>query len=59
MILSEEDEGEALLDTEAVVLLRESVAKKYARFFQSTLHHNNGYFAQVAYIWRLRFPKFK
>ena len=26
---------------------RETVAKKYAKFFQSTLHHNNGYFLQV------------
>ena len=26
---------------------KEAVAKKYASFFQSTLHHNNGYFLQV------------
>ena len=26
---------------------RHNVARKYAKFFQSTLHHNNGYFAQV------------
>ena len=29
---------------------RETVAKKYAKFFQSTLHHNNGYFLQVSFI---------
>lgn len=29
------------------VLYKEAVAKKYANFFQSTLHHNNGYFLQV------------
>ena len=34
---------------------RENVAKKYAKFFQSTLHHNNGYFLQV---WPLFPPVF-
>ncbi len=28
------------------VLRREAVARKYSRFFRSTLHHNNGYFLQ-------------
>ena len=32
---------------QTIAVLREAVAKKYATFFQSTLHHNNGYFAQV------------
>jgi hypothetical protein len=30
---------------------KEAVAKKYASFFQSTLHHNNGYFLQVKKPW--------
>ena len=30
---------------------RENVAKKYAKFFQSTLHHNNGYFLQVCLVF--------
>lgn len=33
------------INTEAAIQ-RESVAKRYAAFFQSTLHHNNGYFMQ-------------
>ena len=32
---------------------RENVAKKYAKFFQSTLHHNNGYFLQVWSVFTL------
>ena len=35
---------------QTIAVLREAVAKKYATFFQSTLHHNNGYFAQVGYV---------
>ena len=34
---------------------RENVAKKYAKFFQSTLHHNNGYFLQVLSVFTLVF----
>ena len=34
---------------QTIAVLREAVAKKYATFFQSTLHHNNGYFAQVGF----------
>ena len=34
---------------------RENVAKKYAKFFQSTLHHNNGYFLQVWSVFNLAF----
>ena len=30
---------------------RHNVARKYAKFFQSTLHHNNGYFAQVCLLY--------
>ena len=37
-----------LVHFQTIAVLREAVAKKYATFFQSTLHHNNGYFAQVA-----------
>ncbi len=33
--------------SEAAVLRKEAVARRYAAFFQSTLHHNNGYFIQV------------
>ena len=29
------------------VLRREAVARKYASFFQSTMHRNNGYFMQA------------
>ena len=41
-----------LLDEECQVdiesaFLRETVAKKYASLFHSTLHHNTGYFLQV------------
>ena len=28
-------------------VLNEDVARKYSAYFQSILHHNNGYFAQV------------
>ena len=38
------------LSLQTIAVLREAVAKKYATFFQSTLHHNNGYFAQVSLI---------
>ena len=38
------------LPFQTIAVLREAVAKKYATFFQSTLHHNNGYFAQVSLI---------
>ena len=31
-------------------VLKEDVAKKYSSYFQSILHHNNGYFAQVNQI---------
>ena len=53
-----------LLDEECQVdiesaFLRETVAKKYASLFHSTLHHNTGYFLQVIslhlnvrYTWR-------
>lgn len=37
---------EVSLDDVDSILVRETVAKKYANFFQSTLHHNNGYFLQ-------------
>lgn len=39
---------EVSLDDVDSILVRETVAKKYANFFQSTLHHNNGYFLQVS-----------
>ena len=29
-------------------VLKEDVARKYSAYFQSILHHNNGYFAQVS-----------
>ena len=41
------EDSSPLLENEAAVIYRENVAKKYANFFQSTLHHNNGYFLQV------------
>ena len=28
-------------------VIKEEVARKYSTYFQSILHHNNGYFAQV------------
>ena len=31
-------------------VLKEDVARKYSSYFQSILHHNNGYFAQVIQI---------
>ena len=31
-------------------VLKEDVARKYASYFQSILHHNNGYFAQVSLL---------
>ena len=31
-------------------VLKEDVARKYSSYFQSILHHNNGYFAQVNQI---------
>ena len=40
----------SFLPFQTIAVLREAVAKKYATFFQSTLHHNNGYFAQVNII---------
>ena len=27
--------------------IKEDIARKYAAYFKSILHHNNGYFAQV------------
>ena len=34
-------------------VLKEDVARKYASYFQSILHHNNGYFAQVnKIVWK-------
>ena len=44
-----------LLDEECQVdiesaFYRETVAKKYASLFHSTLHHNTGYFIQVTYF---------
>ncbi|TRY77338.1 hypothetical protein TCAL_10529 [Tigriopus californicus] len=44
LMLSTVDEV-SLEDVDSI-LVRETVAKKYANFFQSTLHHNNGYFLQ-------------
>ena len=29
-------------------VLKDDVARKYSAYFQSILHHNNGYFAQVS-----------
>lgn len=45
ILLAEECESEF-----ESTLYRESVAKKYASYFQSTLHHNNGYFLQVCIV---------
>lgn len=42
ILLAEENQS----DIESA-FYKEAVAKKYACFFQSTLHHNNGYFIQV------------
>jgi hypothetical protein len=42
ILLAEENQS----DIESA-FYKEAVAKKYASFFQSTLHHNNGYFIQV------------
>ena len=39
-------EEETQLEMEAA-LCREEVARKYANFFQATLHHNTGYFWQA------------
>ena len=31
--------------------IKEDIARKYSAYFQSILHHNNGYFAQVYRLW--------
>lgn len=48
-VMLADDSAAAESSTEAAIR-REAVAKKYATFFQSTLHHNNGYFLQVRLI---------
>lgn len=48
-------DGEVTTDMESA-FYRDTVARKYAKFFQSTLHHNNGYFLQVCVPSTVQFP---
>ncbi len=45
VLLTEDVHGE--MDHVEASLFRDEVARRYARFFHCTLHHNNGYFLQV------------
>jgi hypothetical protein len=49
---------ECQLDIESA-FYRETVAKKYASLFHSTLHHNTGYFLQVKFSFSKKATKFE
>ena len=44
------DPAEDEVETDEALQFREAVAKKYARYFRATMHHNNGYFMQASVI---------